>query len=87
MKRVRVGTKNYYQVQQSQGVVNEFHDDHEGRSLCEGCAFFPNGKATAGCPDDRNGVLRCCENGIDWIFIPATKQGLVDFAIHRLEHS
>jgi hypothetical protein len=31
--------------------------------------------------------LRCCEKDIDWIFIPATKQGLAAFVAHRLEHS
>ncbi len=87
MKRVRIDTKNYYKVQQLQSVVNRFHDDHEGGSLCIGCAFFRNGIQTAGCPDDREGVLRCCEKDIDWIFIPATKQGLAAFVAHRLEHS
>jgi hypothetical protein len=82
MKRKRIGTRNYYLVPQVHTVVT--NEDGE-QDICTGCALGGPDR----CPEGRDGVLLCqeLENDkiTDYIFIPATKQGLVDFAIHRLE--
>jgi hypothetical protein len=83
MKRIRIGTKNYYQLEQAPSVMADF----DRKSACDGCAFSPKDNREVPCPNNRAGYLRCCEDDKDYILIPATKQGLADYVAHRLENS
>ena len=84
MKRKRIGTRNYYLVPQIHTIV--VNEDGE-QDICEGCSFGGPDR----CPEGRGGELICQETEndkiVDYILIPATKQGLVDFAMHRLDNS
>jgi len=85
MKRKRIGTRNYYMLKQ---VNNEDMD------ICEGCCFLGARVRGDKCPERRDEIVMCQEwetdigeSLIDYIFVPATKQGLADYVAHRLEHS
>ena len=92
MKKMRIGTKDYYKVEQLKAIV---HGDSE-KDICTGCAFFERNQFDISeCPRDREGNPKCqtwleTDEGtviIEHIFIPATREGLTAFAIHRLENS
>lgn len=86
-KKHRKGTKNYYRLRQVPDHVLDERDSY----MCHGCVFDDFKEGTAACPDRDKENLTCqewSEDGlVDYIFVPATKQGLADYVKHRLEHS
>ena len=98
MKKVRLGTKNYYMVNQATAIV-EANNNNEAVNICKGCVFDDRHKRPVPfgvCPQDSKGDVLCQtyterEDGhlycTEHIFVPATRAGLAAFAIHRLENS
>lgn len=86
-KKHRKGTRNYYRLRQVSGEVLEKRDSY----MCCGCVFDDFKDGTARCPDRDKENLTCQtmtdDSLVDYIFVPATKQGLADYVAHRLEHS
>jgi hypothetical protein len=86
MKRKRIGTRSYYMMKQV---------DNEDMDICEGCCFLPAREAGSKCPEYSSELVMCQEwetneEGdwpTDYIFVPATKQGLADYVAHRLEQA
>jgi hypothetical protein len=83
MKRKRIGTRNYYLLKQV---------DNDNMDICEGCVFLglrENGSNK--CPTRADTTMLCQEIETDlltdYIFVPATKQGLADYVAHKLEYS
>jgi len=90
MKRKRIGTKTYYMVKQLDAIAIDGDAD-----ICTGCVFLKERELGNRCPEDKDEMVICQtyqSNGesdwlVDYIFVPATKQGLADYVAHRLEHS
>jgi hypothetical protein len=69
--------------------------DDEDMNVCEGCCFLRAREIGDKCPERADETVLCQEwetvDGSDWltdyIFFPATKQGLADYVAHRLENS
>ena len=82
MRRKRIGTRSYYMMKQ---VHNDDID------ICTGCCFLSDRNDGVKCPERRDEVVMCQEWADDWlidyIFVPATKQGIADYVAHKLEHS
>jgi hypothetical protein len=86
MKRKRIGTRSYYMFKQV---------DDEDMNVCEGCCFLRAREIGDKCPERKDETVLCQEwetdkDGdwlTDYIFVPATKQGLADYVAHRLERS
>ena len=89
LKKHRIGTKNYYRLLQVSEEALEERDSY----MCFGCCFDDFIDGTPKCPHRDKENLPCqtwSEDGsflVDYIFVPATKQGLADYVAHRLEHS
>jgi hypothetical protein len=86
-KKHRKGTKNYYRLLQVPVEALEEHDSY----MCKGCVFDDFKDDGTRCPDRDKENLTCQtwsdDSVVDYIFVPATKQGLADYVVHRLEHS
>lgn len=87
-KKHRKGTKNYYRLRQVPDHVLEERDSY----MCKGCVFDDFIDDTARCPERDKENLTCQtmtggEGLVDYIYVPATKQGLADYVKHRLEYS
>lgn len=82
MRRKRIGTRSYYMFKQ---IENEDMD------ICEGCCFLPARETGSKCPEYKDELVMCQEwddeTLTDYIFVPATKQGLADYVAHRLEQA
>lgn len=86
MKRKRIGTRSYYMFKQI---------DNEDMDICEGCYFLTGRLVGDKCPERKDELVMCQEwetneEGdwlTDYIFVPATKQGLADYVAHRLEQA
>ena len=86
MKKVRIGTRDYYKLEQVPAIDNDDSD----LDICTGCVFHEK-QPVKECPRDVRGDVKCKTytetRVIEHIFIPATRAGLTAFAIHRLENS
>ena len=88
-KKHRKGTKNYYRLRQASAEALEIRDSY----MCHGCVFDDYIEGRKRCPERDKENLACQTWGednktfVDYIFVPATKQGLADYVKHRLEHS
>ena len=94
LKKYRRGTRNYYRLLQVPFEALDKKNHHQ----CVGCCFddLTNPKLPS-CEERKRDDLRCqdfipsdtflAEKFIDYIFVPATKQGLADYVKHRLEYS
>lgn len=82
MKRKRIGTRSYYMFKQV---------DNEDMDICEGCYFLGARVRGDKCPEHKDELVMCQEwddeTLTDYIFVPATKQGLADYVAHRLEQA
>ena len=93
-KKHRRGTKNYYRLLQVPIDILDNANHHQ----CVGCCFDDlTYRDLPSCEERKRDNLRCQdfipadtfldEQFIDYIFVPATKQGLADYMKHRLEYA
>jgi hypothetical protein len=74
-------------------MVKQIEDEEV--DICEGCCFLAGRMVGDKCPERADETVVCQEwetgNGGEWltdyIFFPATKQGLADYVAHRLEQA
>lgn len=99
LKKYRRGTKNYYRLLQVPHRDLDYKQHHQ----CVGCCFNDlTNRELPSCVERKKEMLACQdytppstdESGeyvdakfIDYIFVPATKQGLADYMKHRLEYA
>ena len=94
IKKHRRGTKNYYRLLQVPIDILDNANHHQ----CVGCCFDDlTYRDLPSCEERKRDNLRCQDfisetevdvyKFIDYIFVPATKQGLADYMKHRLDYS
>ena len=93
LKKHRKGTKNYYLLPQ----VSQEQLEAKNHYQCRGCCFDDLiDRNRPACPERHKEFLACQEWGdtpdggpslIDYIYVPATRQGLTEYVIHKLEYA
>jgi hypothetical protein len=94
LRKYRKGTKNYYRLLQVPYEALNSKNHHQ----CVGCALddlthperpscVERKKDRMGCQDFIPADTFLAEQFIDYIYVPATKQGLADYMKHRLEYA